>query len=165
MKANPQRILILFAHPALEKSRVNVVLAQRVRDLDGATFHDLYEAYPDAAIDVAHEHALLEAHGTVVLQHPLYWYSVPPLLKEWFDVVLTWGWAYGPGGRALHGKRMVSAVTTGGGADAYRRDGLHGHTMREFLLPIERSARLCGMSTEPCCVFRMTDSRSFRSPN
>jgi glutathione-regulated potassium-efflux system ancillary protein KefG len=37
------RVLILFAHPALEKSRVNCRLADAVRRLDGVTFHDLYE--------------------------------------------------------------------------------------------------------------------------
>ncbi len=37
-------ILVLFAHPALEKSRVGARLAEAVRDLPGVTFHDLYEA-------------------------------------------------------------------------------------------------------------------------
>ena len=46
------RVLILFAHPALQKSRVNRRLVEAVRDLEGITFHDLYELYPDFHIDV-----------------------------------------------------------------------------------------------------------------
>ena len=48
-----RRVLILFAHPALHKSRVNRRLAAAVRHLEGVTFHDLYEEYPDFNIDVA----------------------------------------------------------------------------------------------------------------
>ena len=41
------RVLVLFAHPALEKSRVNRRLIRAAQGLEGVTFHDLYEAYPD----------------------------------------------------------------------------------------------------------------------
>ena len=40
------RILILFAHPALQKSRINRVLISADQDIEAVTFHDLYEAYP-----------------------------------------------------------------------------------------------------------------------
>ena len=79
--ANPQRILILFAHPALQKSRVNALLAAAARPVPGVTFHDLYEAYPDFDIDVAREQKLLLDHDVIVFQHPFYWYSCPALLK------------------------------------------------------------------------------------
>ena len=69
------------------------------------TFHDLYEAYPDFHIDVEREKALLEEYPRIVWQHPFYWYSTPSLMKEWFDTVLQYGWAYGKGASAL-------AVTT-----------------------------------------------------
>jgi hypothetical protein len=45
--SNGHRVLILFAHPALHRSRVNRGLVRAVRDLEDVTFHDLYEAYPD----------------------------------------------------------------------------------------------------------------------
>jgi len=87
----PNHVLILFAHPALEKSRVNRRLVAAVQGLEGVTFHDLYEAYPDFYIDVKHEQRLLEAHDIIAFQHPLYWYSTPSLLKEWQDLVLEHG--------------------------------------------------------------------------
>src|SRR5512139_1443397 len=117
------RVLVLFAHPALEKSRVHRRLVERARASDGVTFHDLYEAYPDFDVDVKREQALLLAHDAVVLQHPFYWYSTPALVKQWEDLVLEHGWAYGSRGTMLRGKRMLSAITTGGGEAAYRAQG------------------------------------------
>ena len=143
------RILILFAHPAFQKSRANQPLVEAVRDLEGVTFHDLYEAYPDFNIDVAREQALLLEHHIIVLQHPFYWYSVPALIKEWQDLVLEHGFAYGDGGTALEGKMLMTAITTGGGLEAYRRDGLNRFSIREFLIPFEQTAGLCGMRFLP----------------
>ena len=138
-------ILVLFAHPALENSRVGRVLVEAVSDLPGITVHDLYEVYPEGDIDVVREQELLLAHDVLVLQHPFYWYSVPPLAKEWFDQVLKLGWAFGPGGDQLRGKHFLSAITCGGGLDAYTRKGQNRHTIRELLAPVEQTARLCGM--------------------
>jgi glutathione-regulated potassium-efflux system ancillary protein KefG len=141
----PSSILILFAHPALEKSRVNRVLIEAVRGLEGVTFHDLYEAYPDLDIEVGHEQDLLVNHDVIVLHHPFFWYSTPAILKEWQDLVLEHGWAYGTGGVALEGKRMLSAVTTGGSEAAYCTGGHNRFTVRQLLAPIEQTARLCRM--------------------
>lgn len=143
------RILLVFAHPALERSRVNRRLVERARGVPGVTFHDLYEAYPDFDVDVRHEQALLLAHDTVVLQHPFYWYQAPALVKQWEDLVLEHGWAYGTGGTALRGKRLVSAITTGGAEAAYREEGHNRFTVRQLLAPIEQTARLCGMDYPP----------------
>jgi glutathione-regulated potassium-efflux system ancillary protein KefG len=44
---NQKKILILFAHPALEKSRVNIHLTEAIKDMEGVHFHDLYQEYPD----------------------------------------------------------------------------------------------------------------------
>jgi glutathione-regulated potassium-efflux system ancillary protein KefG len=141
-----RRILVLFAHPALQKSRVNRVLAHGIDRMEGITFHDLYEAYPDLGIDVAAEQELLLAHDVIVFHHPFFWYSTPAILKEWQDLVLEHGWAYGREGTALRNKIMLNAVTTGGGEAAYEPGGHNGHTVREFLAPIEQTARLCGMT-------------------
>ena len=116
-----------------------------MRDLPGITFHDLYEAYPEFLIDVEREQALLTDHDIVVLQHPFFWYSTPALVKEWEDLVLEHGWAYGSRGHALRGKVMLSAITTGGREDAYCAEGYNRFTMRQLLAPIEQTARLCGM--------------------
>lgn len=140
------RVLVLFAHPALEKSRCNRRLVRGLTDLEGVTFVDLYEEYPQLDIDVEREKQRLEAHDVILLQHPFYWYSTPSIVKEYFDLVLEVGWAYGPGGDALHGKVMINAITAGGTAEVYSHDGRNRFTMRELLRPIDQSAYLCGMT-------------------
>lgn len=142
-------ILILFAHPALEKSRVHRRLVQAVPQLPGITFHDLYEVYPTFDIDVAHEQRLLTKHDLVLLQFPFFWYSTPPLLKQWQDLVLEHGWAYGSQGNALHGKRALCVVSTGGGAAAYQHQGYNRFTMRELLAPLDQTVVLCKMTFLP----------------
>jgi glutathione-regulated potassium-efflux system ancillary protein KefG len=144
-KQTTQPILVLFAHPALQKSRVNRRLIQGLDSIEGVTFHDLYESYPDLCIDVNREQELLVSHEVVIFQHPFFWYSTPSILKEWQDLVLEHGWAYGSEGTALHNKTFLSVVTTGGKESAYRSDGFNRHTVRQLLAPIEQTAYLCGM--------------------
>jgi len=156
------RVLILFAHPALHRSRVNRALARAVQELDGVTFRDLYEVYPDLHIIASSEQRLLEAHDIIVFQFPFYWYSTPAILKEWQDVVLEHGWAYGRSGVALRGKRLLCAVTTGGREAAYQPDGYNRFTMRQLLAPLEQTAFLCGMDFAPPFVVHGTHALTDR---
>ena len=64
-----KKILVLFARPALHKSRVNRVLAQRVRGIDGVTFHDLYAARPEFDFLAPTEQALLAVHDIAARRH------------------------------------------------------------------------------------------------
>lgn len=145
----PPRILVLYAHPAAHRSRINRRLADAARALDGVLVHDLYETYPDFFIDVAREQALLEQAELLVLLHPIRWYGMPSLLKEWVDSVLLPGWAYGPGGTRLRGKGYWLAVTTGSPQDAYQPGERHGRPFEAFLPPFEQTALLCGMEWWP----------------
>ena len=79
----PSRVLVLFAHPAPHKSRINRHLIASVQGLDNVTINDLYEEYPTFDINVQREQELLLAHDIIVFQHPFYWYSSPAILKEW----------------------------------------------------------------------------------
>lgn len=150
------RVLILFAHPALQKSRVNRRLMEAVRDLDGIFFHDLYEAYPDFHIDVGSEQDLLHRHDIIVFQYPLYWFSVPALLKMWQELVLEHKWAYGKEGVALRGKRLMCALSTGGRESLFCKEGFNRCTIREYLVPVEQLARICGMEYLPPFVIHGT---------
>jgi glutathione-regulated potassium-efflux system ancillary protein KefG len=140
-----RRILVLFAHPVLERSRVNRRLVDSIRDIEGVRVHDLYEEYPTLTIDVAREQQLLLEHDVFVFQHPFYWYSCPAILKEWQDLVLEHGWAYGVGGTQLRGKITLNVITTGGPATAYQKGGYNRFSIRELLSPWDQTAHLCGM--------------------
>jgi glutathione-regulated potassium-efflux system ancillary protein KefF len=58
---------------------------------------------------------------------------------------LEFGWAYGDGGSRLRGKDCWLTITTGAGEEKYLQGGEHGQSMSTFLLPIEQTAKLCGL--------------------
>jgi glutathione-regulated potassium-efflux system ancillary protein KefG len=140
-----KKILILFAHPALEKSRVNKHLTEAIQGIEGVYFHDLYQVYPDLHIDIEREQELLLEHDIIIFHHPLFWYSTPAILKQWQDLVLEHGWAYGSQGNALQGKIFMNVITTGGKEIAYHTEGRNHFTVRQLLAPIEQTANLCKM--------------------
>ena len=153
-------MLLILAHPALERSRANQRMLDAAREVAGVTLHDLYEVYPDFTIDVRAEQKRLVDHSVIGLQFPFYWYSTPALLKEWLDLVWLHGFAYGHGGTALEGKRLFVACTTGGRAEAYCRDGYNTYSMEEFLRPLEQTARLCGMEWEKPFVLHASGAKT-----
>jgi glutathione-regulated potassium-efflux system ancillary protein KefF len=142
-------IRILYAHPYPRRSRANRVLLDAVRSLPSVQVCSLYDRYPDFSIDVESEQQALLQAETIVWQHPLYWYSVPPLLKLWFDKVLAYGFAYGDGAAVLRGKRCQWVVTSGGDDAAFADGGIHGHPFERFVAPIEQTARFCQMEWLP----------------
>ena len=142
-------ILILFAHPKYEQSRANQALINHIGNMEGVMVHDLYQRYPEFNIDVYLEKDILQEHEVVIWHHPFYWYSCPPLLKQWIDMVLEFGWAYGPGGNALSGKKAMNVITTGGTKEVYCSDGYNHYTIGEFLRPFEQTAKLCKMDYLP----------------
>ncbi len=148
-------ILILLAHPELAQSRVCKALLAALQHSGEALqepeieLRDLYRLYPDYSIDIQAEQRALASAQLVVWLHPLHWYSSPALLKLWIDEVLSFGWAYGPGGSALQGKDLWLVSSSGGAAEDYSAAGLHQHNIADFLLPQAQTAHLCGMRFLP----------------
>ena len=157
------KVLIEFAHPALQKSRVNKSLISAAAATEGITVNDLYENYPDFHIDVPKEQQLLLDHDVIVFQHPFYWYSCPALLKEWQDLVLEHGFAYGSTGSALKGKIMFSVISTGGNKSSYQPGGHNQHEINSLLLPFSQTANLCGMTYLAPFLVQGTHSLSAKS--
>lgn len=145
----PMKILILFAHPAFDKSMVNRQMIDGLSQMDGVTFHDLYQEYPEFYIDVHREQQLLEEHDVIIFQFPLFWYSTPALLKEWQDLVLVHGWAFGSEGNALKNKFFLCSLTAGGPRESYQEDDFHEHTLGQLLAPLRQTAALCKMNFLP----------------
>jgi glutathione-regulated potassium-efflux system ancillary protein KefG len=124
--------------------------------MDGVLLRHMYDLYPDFHIDIATEQELLQKHDLIIWQHPFYWYSSPSLLKEWIDLVLEHGFAYGREGRALEGKRIMSAISTGGSKEAYLPEGRNRYSIRQLLAPFEQTVRLCRMEYLPPFVVHGT---------
>ncbi|MFN3996524.1 NAD(P)H-dependent oxidoreductase [Algoriphagus sp.] len=144
-----RKILILFAHPKYEHSDANQALINAISNLENVQIRDLYELYPDFNINVQEEQEALFQHDVIIWQHPFYWYSCPPLMKQWIDLVLEYGWAYGPGGVFLKNKYIFNAITSGGAEEVYSREGRNRFSIEEFLRPFEQTAYLCNMRYLP----------------
>lgn len=143
------RILIQYAHPGHSRSQVNRAMADTARKIaertNGIIFSDLYAAYPRHNIDVDREQRRLLGHEVILFQFPLFWYSTPSLIKEWLDLVLEHGFAYGAGGTHLEGKILMLAISAAGSEHAYSQEGYQHFPLRTFLTPLEQTARLCRM--------------------
>jgi glutathione-regulated potassium-efflux system ancillary protein KefF len=88
-------MLIIHAHPRPSQSRVIKHLLEVLSAQPGAELRSLYELYPDFDIDVEAEQQALLRWQKIVWLTPVYWYSVPSMMKRWIDQVLALGWAYG----------------------------------------------------------------------
>ncbi len=150
------KILILFAHPLFEKSQAHKALIDHIPDSEHITFHDLYELYPDFNIDIRSEQEILAQHDIIILQHPMYWYSCPPILKQWIDLVLEYNWAYGAKGTYLKGKFLFQIITTGGKKENYSSFGKDRFTIYELLEPFNQTAQVCKMIYLPPYVIHGT---------
>jgi len=148
MSSDPD-IVVYFAHMAIETSVINRAMCDAIRDLPNVNFRDLHELYPDFFIDTAAEQAVMRAADLIVFQHPIYWYAAPAIFKHLLDTVLLRGFAYGPGGTALHGKDFMLAVSTGAPATEYAPGGIHHYAFADLIRPIEQTARFCGMNFMP----------------
>lgn len=139
-------ILVILAHPYPRRSRACAALVEAVRNMQGLEVRSLYDLYPDFDVDRAAEQSALERARLVVWLHPIFWYTVPALMKHWMDDVLVRGFAYGPEGSKLAGKDLLWVPTTGGDDAAYSAAGRHGHAFPAFTPGIEQTARYCGMN-------------------
>lgn len=153
------RVLVLFAHPRTDRSVANTALVAAARAIDGVELVDLYAEYPDFDIDIDREQRRLLESDSLVLQHPVYWYSSPALLKEWQDLVFEHGFAYGSEGTALAGKVMLQVATCGTAREAYRERGKYENELRTLFSPFEQTAKFCGMRyLAPFGVFSAEDA-------
>ncbi|EHK8998227.1 NAD(P)H-dependent oxidoreductase [Vibrio vulnificus] len=144
-----KKVLVLYAHPSQHRSEVNAPLFNAAQAIEGVTCVDLYAEYPQFDINIDKEQARLLEHDVIMFQFPLYWYSTPALLKEWQDLVLEYGFAYGTDGIALKDKLMLCVVSAGGKEEAYKAEGYNHFTIRQLLAPIEQMAALTNMHYLP----------------
>lgn len=155
------KVLVLFAHPGQRHSRINILMAKVARNIVGVTFVDLYAEYPKYDIDIDAEQARLLQHDVIIFQFPIYWYSTPSILKEWQDLVLEYGFAYGHTGDKLAGKSFLPVITAGGPDHAYTEEGRNHFRLRALLSPLEQTANLCRMRfLAPYALFAAHDARS-----
>jgi len=143
----------IVTHPNLKTSRVNKEIVKHFQNEPGIETRILYQAYPDWKIHVTKEQESLTKADIILVQTPFYWYSTPPLFKEWEDKVLEYGFAYGEGGDKLKGKKFLLIISTYGPEESYQRNGYNHFTMEELLRPLEQTANFCLLEYMPPLVF------------
>lgn len=138
-------------------SHFNYMLEQKHAKLDNMGF----------APDIVAELEKIAQADIVIFHTPLWWFSVPAVLKGWFDRVLAMGVAW-DGGRIyekglLRGKQAMLCVVAGGPEEYYRVDGKHKATMTQILHPIQHGTlAFCGFDVhEPYVVLNSLG----KSPN
>jgi NAD(P)H dehydrogenase (quinone) len=100
------------------------------------------------AADIAAEQAKLGKADLVIFQFPVWWFSMPAIMKGWADRVFARGFAYLSGRKydtgMFSGKLAMLACTTGTSADTYAPDGIDGDILA-VLWPIHNGLlRYCG---------------------
>lgn len=143
------KVLLLFAHPALHVSRIHAQWLPIAEQAKHVMVNDLYAHYPDHFIDIKREQNLLLEHDVILMQFPFYWFSTPSILKQWQDVVLEYGFAYGEHANALKGKYFGVITSTGGRDYTFQRGQGYRFAIRDYLLPLEMTFKLCGVHYLP----------------
>lgn len=113
---------------------------------DGAFFKQQLEEmhaveHAGFAVDIEQEQQKVEWCDLMIWQFPLWWFTVPGILKGWVDRVFAMGRFYGNSrcyeAGMLRGKKALLSLTTGGAEESYLKDGLHGD-LEGILKPVHR---------------------------
>lgn len=151
------RILVVCGHPDLGRSYANRMILGHLEaaslDLE---IRCLDRLYGRGSVDVEAEQAALLAADLVLLQFPLYWYSVPAILKNWIDEVLTYGFAYGKTGDKLKDKPLLASLTISSPEACYKTLGYNNYTIEELLRPLKQTALMAQMHfLDPIASYEM----------
>jgi NAD(P)H dehydrogenase (quinone) len=154
-------VLMIYAHPAPHSlnSALRDYAVLHLQDAGHAvTVSDLYamqwqpslqagEVAEVAGNEVLAEQEKLLWADVVIFQFPLWWFSMPAIMKGWVERVYTYGFGYGVGEHSerrwgdrygegtLAGKRAMLMVTAGGWEPHYSPRGVNG-AIDELLFPI-----------------------------
>lgn len=141
------KTLVIVTHPNIGESKINSAWINGIqKSSNDITIHDIHMAYPDGKIDVAAEQRLIATHDAIVLQFPFYWFSTPPLLKQWLDEVLLPGFAYGPNAedRKLTNMPIGFAVSAGIKSQDYFNKDRYKYTVKQLLAPLHATVSYIG---------------------
>ena len=123
-----KNVLVVSGHTDLNDSVANKTIMEELAKLiPSVEFDYLDKLYPDYKIDIAAEQAKLEKADVVVLQFPVFWYSLPSLLERWMEETFKHGWSHGrtiegqEACRITHDRHACRDVQQGGSCRARDR--------------------------------------------
>ena len=148
-----KKLTIILAHPDFSHSIANKTIIENLKKTyPNVNVRNIQELYPDFNIDVEAEQDNLIKSDIILFQFPVNWYNMPAILKQWFDKVLTHGFAYGHDGNKLKGKTVIASITAGGSRESYTPIGSNHFYLKQFFNNIENSGYFCGMNFDKYIV-------------
>lgn len=150
------KTLVIVSHPYPDNSIVIKSLQNTSMDVSGVTVRNLEYLYGSDInkIDIAAEQAACEGMDRIVFMFPIHWFNITPMLKAYLNIVWTYGWAFGPEGKALDGKEMLVVSTAGATKYTYSAEGIIQCTIEDVLTPMKACALYVGMKyLEPLNFF------------
>ncbi len=135
--------LVIITHPNINSSKINLSWAKAAEQYsDTFDIEYLYTKYPNLDYNIEEEQMLLKQYDEIIFQFPIHWFSTPFALKKYIDEVFTYGWAFGPGGTQMQGKKISLAVSTGGIEENYTLE--KGIPISELLNDVALTFKFCG---------------------
>ena len=150
------KTLVIVSHPYPDNSTAIKSLENASMDVTGVTVRNLESLYGNdmSKIDVAAEQAACDGMDRIVFMFPVHWFNLTPMLKAYLNAVWTYGWAFGPEGKAFTGKEMLVVTTAGAAEHTYSEVGLVQSSIQEVLTPMKACALYVGMTyLEPLSFF------------
>lgn len=101
--------------------------------------------------DITGEIQKLKAAELVIFVAPVWWFSMPAIMKGWFDRVLAMGVAW-DGGKIyenglLRGKQAMLLASAGGPSDFYKENGRHKNNALQILHHVNHGTlAFCGFN-------------------
>ena len=150
------KTLVIVSHPYPEKSVAISKLSQIAATVPDVTVRHLESLYGNdvSKFDIAAEQSAADEADRIVFMFPVHWFNLTPMLKAYLNEVWTYGWAFGPEGKALSGKEMLVVTTAGASQFTYSAEGLIESSIDAVLTPMKASALYVGMNySQPLAFF------------
>jgi len=143
--------LLLSFHPDISKSRTNRALLQSAATLQKFEIIDVGSGLNNGHFCIDDEVNRLKQARSIIFQFPFYWYSVPPLMKQWLDEVITHMFYvnYELDGKLIEGKSLYTVITAGNSKEAYSNTGSNIFTVEELIRPLQATANRCKLNWKP----------------
>jgi putative NADPH-quinone reductase len=154
-----KNILLISGHPEPGKSIANRAILKELNSISDIEIHELAGAHSGYEFNVQKEKEKLQWADLIILQAPFRWYGLPALMRLWIEQVFTFGFAFGPEGNKLKGKKVLLSLTLGGDEIAYSSQGQHQHPVETFLVSLERFLAYCSIEyLPPVYSYSMADN-------
>ena len=137
------KVLVVSGHRDLENSFANKKILEYLwEDLPEAEFEYLHK-YINKDFDIEEQQKKLFEADIIVLQFPIFWYTMPSIMQKWFEDVFVYGFAYWSAWHKLKWKKLIVSFTTWDSDETYVLWAEQWYPSEMFLISLQRIAAKC----------------------